>query len=197
MVGRISAPWTSAAGGGLLSPLVALVRARTVAKHVVGRRVVDCGCGHGYLSSFLGAGQIYVGIDRDAMLVESLRLRYPSRFFYCLDLDESDLPGPDEVDTFVLAAVIEHLQRPLEVIQRLVAKLRVGGRLVLTTPDPVGAPFLSLGAKLGLLSRAAREEHKRLFDRGELLDLLMTAGLSPISYQRFLVGLNQIVVAKR
>src|SRR5438128_7006426 len=156
MVDKISEPSKSAAGGGFVAPLLASMRARAVAKHVVGARILDSGCGHGYLLRFLRSDQIYIGIDRDARLLQSLRQRHPSRSFYCFDLDESELPELMEFDTIVLAAVVEHLQRPIDVIRRLSAKLRVGGRLILTTPHPISAPVLSLGAQLGLLSPGAR-----------------------------------------
>ncbi len=197
MVDRISDPSKSAAGGGLASPLLASMRARAVAKYVVGARILDGGCGHSHLLRFLRSEQMYIGIDRDARLLRSLRQRHPSRLFYCLDLDESELGELSEFDTIVLAAVVEHLERPIDVVRRLGAKLRVGGRLILTTPHPISAPFLSLGAQLKLLSPGARDEHKRLVGRRELFELLRTAGLSPVSYGRFLVGLNQIVVAQR
>lgn len=146
---------------------------------------------------FLRSDQAYVGIDRNAALVQALRLSYPLNVFYCVDLSEDELPGPREVDTIVLAAVVEHLDRPLDVIRRLVERLRLGGRLILTTPHPSGASILSFGAWVRILSQGAHEEHGPLLGRVELLGLLRQAGLSPVVYRRFLLGLNQIIVAER
>ena len=185
------------AGGGLLSPLLAFLRARAVARHLAGPRVLDCGCGMAPLLRFLRWDQTYVGVDRNVSLVQSLRLSHPARIFHCVDLNFLELPEPREVDTIVLAAVVEHLERPLDVIQRLVERLRPGGRLILTTPHPIAVSILSVGAWLRILSPRAHEEHGRLLGRVELLGLLREAGLSPVVYRRFLLGLNQLVVAAR
>ena len=54
-----------------------------------------------------------------------------------------------------------------------------------------------LGARVGLFSRHASEEHEQLLDRTRLESLAEKAGLNLVHYRRVLLGANQLAVMKR
>lgn len=161
-------------------------------------KVLDAGCGWTSLPATIPD---YVGSDRDPVVLAEVRRRFPEREFFEWDFTVTDAPeslreaGP--FDRILLLAVLEHVACPEKVLSRLASLLAHQGVLVLTTPHPAGHLLLEAGARLHLLSRHAHEEHEALLGRAELLEAGRAAGLQMISYRRFLLGLNQVVVFGR
>ena len=83
------------------------------------------------------------------------------------------------------------------VLARLAPLLSPGGRLVATTPHPIGRWPLEAGAALGLLSSHAHDEHERLLGKAGLDAAGRGAGLALVVYRRFLLGMNQLAVFSR
>jgi ubiquinone/menaquinone biosynthesis C-methylase UbiE len=100
-------------------------------------------------------------------------------------------------DTVVMSAVLEHLKFPETALRHVYTFLRPNGRLVLTTPVPVGGKLHRLGSHLGLTYAEAAREHERFYDYTALRLLLKKVGFLLEHYERFLVGLNQLVVARK
>ena len=178
-----------------------LIRARLGAALGVvppGARVLDIGCGLTDLAARLPA---YVGCDRWEDVLGENRRRHPHAGFYAWDVLASEAPaevraaGPFEV--VLMLALLEHLVDPAAALRRAAPLLAPGGRIVVTTPHPVGRAPLEAGAALGLLSRHAAEEHDALLGRAELAAAGEKAGLALVSYRRFLLGLNQLAVFER
>ena len=69
-------------------------------------------------------------------------------------------------------------------------------RLVLTTPHPSVDMVHTLGARLGIFSRHASEEHQDLLDHAGLVQAAGRGGLSVELYRRFLLGANQLAVLR-
>jgi 2-polyprenyl-3-methyl-5-hydroxy-6-metoxy-1,4-benzoquinol methylase len=93
-----------------------------------------------------------------------------------------------------LLAVVEHLRHPATVLRQAGAVLSPGGTVIVTTPHPRARRIHALGARAGLFSRDADEEHETFFDRADLAGLARSAGLTMVYYSTFLVGLNQLAV---
>ena len=163
-----------------------------------GARVLDLGCGLTDLPSRLPS---YVGCDRSPEILLVQRARFPSAVFFEWNFAESDAPvglaaqGP--FDVVLLLAVLEHVANPRLLVARAASFLEPGGRLVVTTPHPLGRLPLEIGAALGLLSPHARDEHEMLLGRAALEEAGRSAGVSLILYRRFLLGLNQLAVFSR
>ncbi len=131
-------------------------------------RVLDVGCG---LTELPGRLTAYVGCDRDPLVLEENRRRFPGARFVAWDVTKEDAPAEllgGGFDVVLLAALLEHVPSPSRVLARVAALLAPGGRVVATTPHPIGRLPLETGARLGLLSRAADEEHEALLDRAAL-----------------------------
>lgn len=151
-------------------------------------RVLDCGCGMGYLSMVMGevSGAAIVGVDGD-----HARLRWAQRENVPAELarvDINSLPFADEAfDKILLSEVLEHLADDEIGLRELWRVLRPGGALAISVPhanypflwDPinrtrelVGAePMRSAGPITGQWSN-----HERLYLPSELRGVAERAG---------------------
>jgi len=183
---------------GLLTRRLQRARLAAIAPHLASAgRVLDVGCGLTDLPARLPA---YVGCDRDPLVLSENRRRHPAARFVAWDVAADDAPAElagESFDVVLMAALLEHVPAPARVLSRVAGLLAPGGRVVTTTPHPLGRLPLEAGARLGLLSSAADEEHETLLDRAALTAAGAGAGLALVSYGRFLVGLNQTAVFAR
>lgn len=102
-----------------------------------GTRVLDVGCGNGYLANwFAEQGCAVVGIDPSGSGMEQARRAYPKVRFEQLIADEHLLAKLSEpaFDLAVSTEVVEHLYTPRDWARGIFHCLRPGGRLVCTTP---------------------------------------------------------------
>jgi 2-polyprenyl-3-methyl-5-hydroxy-6-metoxy-1,4-benzoquinol methylase len=100
----------------------------------------------------------YVGYDRNIGALAVARQKYP-HFVFCSDFAEVQKLGK-RFDVIVMAAVIEHLEDPLETlctIRELIAK---DGRIVLTTPHPHWRWLHESAGSLGFLLGMPRKTIK-------------------------------------
>lgn len=99
-----------------------------------GARVLDAGCGNGYLTSLLSErGFRSHGVDPSETGIAVARQAYPSIPFLCLDLTQPDLDLPT-FDAVTCIEVIEHVYAPGALLAAFFRVLRPGGLLVLSTP---------------------------------------------------------------
>ena len=180
------------AGEGLLSPFLHRRRVAVTRPYLRGR-VLDVGCGTGGLSRFVAKGA-YVGLEIDPVSRAEAARHHPGHRF-CAQL------APDEggFDTIVLLAVIEHVPAPLAFIREFAARLETGpeARIVITTPHPLYSSVHELGARMGIFSHSASEEHQQLLGFRALAELAGTVGFAIAKYRRFLLGANQLIVLRR
>jgi SAM-dependent methyltransferase len=184
---------------GLLTRRVGAARLTAALEHVPpGARVLDVGCG---LTDLPGRLADYVGCDRNPDVLAAQRGRFPERDFFEWDIGRGAAPAALEArapfEGILLLAVLEHVSEPPTILSRLTALLSPGGRLIATTPHPLGRFPLEAGAALGLLSGHARDEHETLLDRVALEEAGRAADLTLILYRRFLLGMNQLAVFSR
>ncbi|MGA7991764.1 MAG: methyltransferase domain-containing protein [Thermoanaerobaculia bacterium] len=184
---------------GLLTRRVGAVRLAAALEHVPpGVRVLDVGCGLTDLPARLPS---YTGCDRNPEILAEQRRRFPERDFYEWDIGRGAAPAALQArapfEGILLLAVLEHVAEPPTILSRLSSLLSPGGRLIATTPHPLGRLPLEAGAALRLLSPHARDEHETLLDRAALEGAGRAAGLSLVHYRRFLLGMNQIAVFSR
>jgi SAM-dependent methyltransferase len=121
---------------GLLLPLLEMLG------DITGRRVLDAGCGEGYLARVLAArGACVTGIDLSPRLIELARSKDPG----CgIDYQVADLsqPQPGTTGCFDAAAsylALNDVRDYRGFAATLAASLKPGGRLALALNNPYGA----------------------------------------------------------
>lgn len=99
-----------------------------------GLRVLDIGCGNGYvLYQYARHGAKVTGLDLTKMAVELSRKRFAvggmSGEF--LEVDGNNLPFPDDhFDIVCSMGVLHHISNPRPIVQEMFRVLRPGGRLI-------------------------------------------------------------------
>ncbi|MCI5224437.1 MAG: class I SAM-dependent methyltransferase [Candidatus Electrothrix sp. AR4] len=158
--------------------------------------LLDVGCGFNYkflseVNSFIKQG---VGIDFKVPVISSgnittiqVTLNNKLPFESC------------SFDIVTLLAVLEHLADPLAITLEIARVLKPGGKLVLTVPGKRAKPVLEfLSFKLGIVSKAEIDDHKKYYDFKELNDLSgQIDGLEIIQHRHFQFGMNNFCVMKK
>lgn len=175
--------------GGLLSPYLRRERFRAVIPLLRGS-VLDFGCGVGELAGYCDRSR-YWGVDRDAEAIEIAKARFPECRF------TTELPAVGQFDTIVGLAVIEHLKEPEALLRLFQNLLAEDGRLILTTPHPSYRSLHDFGARLGVFSREASEEHETFFNESQMRETGARAGWALTHSSRFVFGANQLFVLTR
>jgi SAM-dependent methyltransferase len=126
-----------------------------------GRRVLDVGCGPGYLSSLLAArGFDVTGIEQPGPHTAN----FPSNVRLLQADLESGLPSLDARFDYILCAdILEHLRRPAALLRELRGVLSPGGTLIASLPNSGNIWF-----RLNILAGRFPQDDKGLFDRTHL-----------------------------
>ncbi|MES1022039.1 class I SAM-dependent methyltransferase [Gloeocapsa sp. BRSZ] len=94
-----------------------------------GYRILDLGCGTGYLADKIASqGVEVVGIDYAATMIEQARSNYPHLHFVVVDARE--LQYKEEFDAVFSNAVLHWITEPEKVILGIQQALKPGGRFV-------------------------------------------------------------------
>lgn len=176
---------------GLLSSYLVNKRINA-AKIFLRGKILDFGCGSGSLSKFV-SHKDYFGYDIDEESIVMARTKYPGYYFQ----STPNIPV-HAFDTVICLAVIEHLANPKELLINLTSYLKPSfeSRIVLTTPNPSFKNIYHIGAKFGIFSRQADEEHQSFLDKKKFFILANETNLDVVKYKKFLYGANQLVVLR-
>lgn len=175
---------------GFLSPLLARWRVAKAKPYVRGRRTLDYGCGDGNLARFCTPDK-YFGVDISPTAVATARALHPGYRF------DTAPPQDETYDVVVLLAVLEHIPDPVVLLKDVLRRLNPGGIIVATTPSPSAHCIHQLGARLGLFSREAAEEHEQLLSRKAVSLCVAESGGRLAEFTRFMGPLNQFFVIER
>ncbi|MDE2292804.1 MAG: methyltransferase domain-containing protein [Elusimicrobia bacterium] len=150
-------------------------------EEVRGRRTLDAGCGTGRFSKVLADwGASLVSLDIGPALVEKTRRRTGARAV-CGDL--TGLPFEDAAFDVVLSTeAVEHTRDPRRAVAELCRVVAPGGTLVLTTPNRLWHPAITLATRLRLRPYAGIENWAW---PGELRGWVRGAGLTVVRSQGF------------
>ncbi len=153
-------------------------------------RVLDFGSHRGVLTQYCRPDD-YLGVEIDAESIAAAREAHPDYRFV------TELPEGEKFDTVAAFALIEHIDDPGTLLAQWAEVLAPGGQIVLTTPHPKFEWIHTVGAKVGLFSNHAHDDHEDLIDRKQMSQLGAPSGLVVEAYRRFLFGANQLFVLGR
>jgi len=114
-------------------------RHNTASKHIRGS-ILDLGCGDEEMKRY--ATTNYLGIDK--------------KTGFNIEIDKIK----DKWDAILLLAVLEHLDNPNKLLQKLRNNLKDNGKIIITMPSRLGIIIHSFLARIGLFTREFAEEHK-------------------------------------
>jgi len=160
---------------------------------LAGTLTLDAGCGYGLFSAVAaGRGAIVVSLDVGERLVARARARAASRGVVG---DAGRLPIRDgSFDLVIASEMLEHTASPREAVAELARSIRVGGLLVLTTPNRAWQPVVRVASRLrlrpfhGLENFVGWDELERACVRADL-EILDHVGFHPWPFQ---LGLGRL-----
>jgi len=97
-----------------------------------GQRVLDIGCGPGYVSEYF-EGVDYIGFDTDKAYIDYANRKYGRRgSFFCQEFDDTVGSRLEPFDIVMMNGLLHHLQDGIavELLQRVKRVLKPGGKLV-------------------------------------------------------------------
>jgi len=154
-----------------------------------GLRVLDVGCGNGYLAGvFADQGCSVVGIDLSETGIAQARAAYPKVRFEILPADDMLLKhlGEPAFDVVVSTEVVEHLYDPQAFVRGCRDALKMGGRFVCSTPYHGYLKNLAI-SQAGVWDTHANPlwdgGHIKLWSRKTLTRLLAENGFGDIQFQ--------------
>lgn len=110
-----------------------------------GKDVLEIGCGRGGLANWLVQGDphLLVAADFSTSAVSAASRKPMAGPVTFAVADVQRIPHPDEsFDIVVSCETVEHVLQPATAVKELARVLRLGGRLLLTTPNYLSSPGL-------------------------------------------------------
>ncbi len=157
--------------------------------------VLDLGCGDARILTLAGQRiEKYCGVESDPELLKRLRERYPQHTYLALDLERDTFTFETTFDTILMIALIEHIHNAEHLMEQVLSRLKSAGRIVITTPTPLGDKVHTIGARLGLFAKSAIEHHVKIYSRSDFETLASRFDLGIEEYRTFEFGCNQLLV---
>jgi len=127
-------------------------------------------------------GLKYLGIDLDPAIVKFTNDLFETNVFKYDSIE--NLNTKDKFDLIVAFEVLEHIERPSDVIDRICLSLKPGGIFFGTTPYPFKKNIVSDETHISVLHP---DNWKRLFKRAGF----KTVNVAPMSFAPFLWRINK------
>jgi 2-polyprenyl-3-methyl-5-hydroxy-6-metoxy-1,4-benzoquinol methylase len=158
--------------------------------------LLDIGCGFNH--KFLSCVEPYItqglGIDfkvqeKSSDTISTIKMRLDER----LHCDSCTF------DAVTMLAVLEHIEKPQQIVSEVYRVLKPGGKFILTVPGKRAKPVLEfLALRIGVISRKEIEDHKKYYDLEELHQLFAeVGGFELIQHKHFQFGMNNFCVVQK
>jgi len=98
-------------------------------------KILECGCGMGYLTySLHKAGFNVIGLDISQNAVNEATENF-GELYVCANIFKYAIEHKEEYDRIILTQVIEHIEEPIKWLETLLAMLKKGGKIILSTEN--------------------------------------------------------------
>jgi 2-polyprenyl-3-methyl-5-hydroxy-6-metoxy-1,4-benzoquinol methylase len=118
-----------------------------------------------------------------------------------INFNSDKIPLENEsVDCVIMAAVLEHLNNPENIIKESHRILKKGGMFLLTTPSVYSKPILEfLALKLKVINKEDILEHKKYYKPSEIIELFVECGFDKknIKYKYFELFFNILIITTK
>jgi len=109
-------------------------RLKKMAKDALGTKILDIGCAE--------MPNVYIK-NKELIGLDLLSAKLPENYAAAVLGNAYDLPEPfsaHSFDTVFAGEVIEHVSDPVRFLKRIYMTLKPGGRIILSTPNPLSPP---------------------------------------------------------
>lgn len=173
-------------------------RIKNVKEYIYGD-VLDLGCGTSEILNFVSKNKIksYYGIDINEEVIKNNKKKFSEYRFQKLDIENYIHEIKGKYDTIVLLAFIEHCKKPKEFILNISKLLKKNGKIIFTSPTPLGNTLHTLGAYIGITHMSAVYHHYYIFNKNKLIRMLKDTNLELKEYKTFEFRLNQMGIIQR
>ena len=100
-----------------------------------GGSILDIGCGLGYFLSSLGTQWEKYGLETSIDSIDFMKQNFKDLNIYKGTLESNDINVQKTFDVIFFYHVIEHLEKPLEALDKIKSILKKDGLLILGTPN--------------------------------------------------------------
>ena len=155
-------------------------------KNQSGLRVLDIGCGNGFIASCIAEkGFEVIGIDTSKEGIDIAKKAYPNIKFEVASAYDELVDIAEKVDVAIVADVIEHLYSPKTLLKNVNSVLKPGGMLIISTPyhGYIKNIILSILNKWDFHHTVNWEGgHIKFFSEKTLNELLQESGFCNVSF---------------
>ncbi len=160
------------------------------------QNILDMGCGEGYfLKMLLDKSQIdAIGIDSSNANLEFARKNAPKAKFFQRNALST---GFDTAlfDCVSALEIIDHVDKPMQLLVEARRVLRDGGALVISFPESGPAWDTAWFLWTRTLGRRWLGEHEHFFKKGDMEDMLRKAGFDSIESKTAFFGMINVIRA--
>lgn len=148
-----------------------LRRAEDLSTKVLGKRILDFGCGAGgFLKLINEQVEVAVGVELDRVIRKAIN----EEGITCYEnIDEIE----GEYDVITMFHVVEHLTNPIEILQKIQKHLAPNGRLIIEVPNAEDA-LLTLYNNRSFADFTYWSCHTYLYNNNTLRKIVEKAGLN-------------------
>ena len=160
--------------------------------------LLDVGCGvqHYFIGNVKRIVSLAIGLDYDItkdVEYENVKLLKGDIF------TQYKLLRKYKFTKITMLAVLEHID-PIVVKPTLLSLrslMKESGFLIMTVPTPKSKLVLETLAKFGVITKKEIFDHKKYYDFEDILDIEKIVGFRLISYRKFQLGFNSLVVFQK
>tara|TARA_B110000503_G_scaffold65638_1_gene103085 strand:+ start:577 stop:1152 length:576 start_codon:yes stop_codon:yes gene_type:complete len=183
----------------ILDQFIAYLRNKELLKNsrIKGKKIIDFGCGSNFQDMekrYKDAQQVIL-IDRWGKNFSKKNVTFINYKDKLTNIDHE--LKEEKFDIIILAAVIEHLDKPENVIMHMKKFLNNDGYFLLTAPSVHSKWLIEfLAFKLGVINADLVREHKRYYNKKEYETLSAKSGCELEEFYFFELGMNTAAILK-